>query len=176
MRFGRCVFLWSQTFIVVQKRHHTKLFANNHTDRNNTYSSENILSGTDVYTKIDHPTEFDFYLCSHAGIQGVHPCDKRRHITEYKKMFPAIDFSLIESDDDILWKPDIREKNEEVAARGLKFLECFANCELRSVVIIDRGMIGSNESSTNFPDKIPHGLDLPSDVADEKNAANDLTK
>ncbi|XP_058723934.1 phosphoglycerate mutase-like protein 1 isoform X2 [Vicia villosa] len=123
MRFGRCVFLWSQTFIVVQKRHHTKLFANNHTDRNNTYSSENILSGTDVYTKIDHPTEFDFYLCSHAGIQGVHPCDKRRHITEYKKMFPAIDFSLIESDDDILWKPDIREKNEEVAARGLKFLE-----------------------------------------------------
>ncbi|CAI8599918.1 unnamed protein product [Vicia faba] len=147
---------------------------------------------------------------------GVHPCDKRRDITEYKNMFPAIDFSLVESDDDILWKPDIREKNEEVAARGLKFLEwlwtrkekeiavvthsgflfhtlsafgndchpnvkseiCthFANCELRSVVIIDRGMIGSNESSTNYPGKIPDGLDLPSDVVDEKHSANEPTK
>jgi len=25
--------------------------------------------GTVVDTKICHPTEFDFYLCSHAGIQ-----------------------------------------------------------------------------------------------------------
>ncbi|MCI17105.1 hypothetical protein A2U01_0038252, partial [Trifolium medium] len=54
---------------------------------------------------------------------GVHPCDKRRSITEYQNMFPAIDFSLIEHDEDILWKPDIREENEEVAARGLKFLD-----------------------------------------------------
>jgi len=29
----------------------------------------NCLSGTVVDTKICHPTEFDFYLCSHAGIQ-----------------------------------------------------------------------------------------------------------
>jgi hypothetical protein len=32
-------------------------------------------------------------------------------------------FVQLESDDDILWKPDIREKNEEVAARGLNFLK-----------------------------------------------------
>ncbi|XP_061351382.1 phosphoglycerate mutase-like protein 1 isoform X3 [Gastrolobium bilobum] len=147
---------------------------------------------------------------------GVHPCDKRRSITEYKKMFPAINFSLIENDEDILWKPDTREENEEVAARGLKFLEwlwtrkekeiavvshsgflfhtlsafgndchptvkseiCthFANCELRSVVIVDRSMIGSDESSTNYPGKIPHGLDLPSDVADEKLPGNGHAK
>ncbi|ONM19132.1 Phosphoglycerate mutase-like protein [Zea mays] len=25
---------------------------------------------------------------------GVHPCDKRRSITEYRPLFPAIDFSL----------------------------------------------------------------------------------
>ncbi|WJX42105.1 hypothetical protein P8452_29376 [Trifolium repens] len=146
---------------------------------------------------------------------GVHPCDKRRSITEYKNMFPAIDFSLIEHDEDILWKPDIREENEEVAARGLKFLEWLwtrkekeiavvshsgflfhtlssfgndchpnvkneicthlANGELRSVVIIDRGMIGSDEPSTNYPGKIPDGLDLPSDVADEKLSENGPT-
>jgi hypothetical protein len=27
-------------------------------------------------------------------MQGVHPCDKRRSITEYHALFPAIDFSL----------------------------------------------------------------------------------
>lgn len=55
------------TFIVVQKRHHTRLFpADNQTDR-----SGNIQPGTVVDTKICHPTEFDFYLNSHAGIQGT---------------------------------------------------------------------------------------------------------
>ncbi|KAH7842876.1 hypothetical protein Vadar_010056 [Vaccinium darrowii] len=60
------------TFIVVQKRHHTRLFPNNHRDRSSTdKKSGNILPGTVVDSKICHPTEFDFYLCSHAGIQGT---------------------------------------------------------------------------------------------------------
>ncbi|CAN1754430.1 Protein argonaute 1 [Linum perenne] len=59
------------TFVVVQKRHHTRLFADNHNDRNSTDRSGNILPGTVVDSKICHPTEFDFYLCSHAGIQGT---------------------------------------------------------------------------------------------------------
>lgn len=59
------------TFIVVQKRHHTRLFPNNHKDRSSTDKSGNILPGTVVDSKICHPTEFDFYLCSHAGIQGT---------------------------------------------------------------------------------------------------------
>ena len=28
-----------------------------------------VLAGTTVDVGICHPTEFDFYLCSHAGIQ-----------------------------------------------------------------------------------------------------------
>ncbi|KAF5469288.1 hypothetical protein F2P56_013372 [Juglans regia] len=59
------------TFVVVQKRHHTRLFANNHHDHNSVDKSGNILPGTVVDSKICHPTEFDFYLCSHAGIQGT---------------------------------------------------------------------------------------------------------
>ncbi|KAF6146405.1 hypothetical protein GIB67_001507 [Kingdonia uniflora] len=51
------------TFVVVQKRHHTRLFT---ADRNS-----DRKSGTVVDTMICHPTEFDFYLCSHAGIQGT---------------------------------------------------------------------------------------------------------
>ncbi|KAL5729468.1 Protein argonaute PNH1 [Ranunculus cassubicifolius] len=59
------------TFVVVQKRHHTRLFANNHKDRSSVDKSGNILPGTVVDTKICHPAEFDFFLCSHAGIQGT---------------------------------------------------------------------------------------------------------
>ncbi|KAL6566896.1 argonaute 5 [Orobanche minor] len=59
------------TFVVVQKRHHTRLFPSNHGDRRTTDRSGNILPGTVVDTKICHPHEFDFYLCSHAGIQGT---------------------------------------------------------------------------------------------------------
>ncbi|KAE9597106.1 putative histidine phosphatase superfamily [Lupinus albus] len=139
---------------------------------------------------------------------GVHPCDRRRSISESQFLFPAVDFSLIDSDEDDLWKENIRETKEELAARGLKFLnwlwtrkekeiaivthsgflfhtlhkfgnDChplvkkeiskhFANCELRSMVIFDRSMTGTEASTTNFPGKIPSGLDLPSDVADEK--------
>jgi hypothetical protein len=32
-----------------------------------------VLTGTVVDTKICHPSEFDFYLCSHAGIQVHYP-------------------------------------------------------------------------------------------------------
>ncbi|KAM0902733.1 hypothetical protein ACQ4PT_019040 [Festuca glaucescens] len=59
------------TFVIVQKRHHTKLFADNHNDRSSIDKSGNILPGTVVDSKICHPTQFDFYLCSHAGIQGT---------------------------------------------------------------------------------------------------------
>lgn len=139
---------------------------------------------------------------------GVHPCDKRRSVSEYSPLFPAIDFSLIENDEDVLWQADVREANEEVAVRGMKFInwlwsreekeiaivthsgflfhtlskfgnDChpsvkdeiskhFANCELRSMVLVDRSMLGSSPSTTNYPGKIPSGLDLPSDLANEK--------
>lgn len=56
------------TFVVVQKRHHTRFFP---VDSRMTDRSGNILPGTVVDTKICHPSEFDFYLCSHAGIQGT---------------------------------------------------------------------------------------------------------
>nr|AFK36444.1 unknown [Lotus japonicus] len=137
---------------------------------------------------------------------GVHPCDRRRSVSEYQFLFPAVDFSLIESDEDVWWEADVRETKEELAARGQKFMnwlwtreekeiaivthsgflshtlnaitnDCplmkkeiskhFANCELRSMVIVDRGMIGSETSTTNYPGKMPSGPDLPSEVADE---------
>ncbi|KAF7005953.1 hypothetical protein CFC21_021033 [Triticum aestivum] len=136
--------------------------------------------------------------------------DKRSSITRYRTLFPAIDFSLIENDEDVLWGPDIVEANESVAARGMNFFdwlwtreekeiavvthcgflyhtlnmygkEChpavaeelgkvFANCELRSMVLVDRSKLGLDTSTYNFAGKIPAGLDMPSDVAEKKQA------
>ncbi|KAM7267366.1 hypothetical protein ACFE04_009532 [Oxalis oulophora] len=59
------------TFIVVQKRHHTRFFPADHNDNSSKDKSGNILPGTVVDTSICHPIEFDFYLNSHAGIQGT---------------------------------------------------------------------------------------------------------
>lgn len=139
---------------------------------------------------------------------GVHPCDKRRAISEYQKLFPAVDFSLIENNEDTLWKPDVREANEEVAVRGINFIDwlwtrketeiavvthsgflfhtlqkigkdfhplikdeiCkhFGNCELRSMIIFDRSLIGLRTNSTNFPGKTLGGPDLPSGIAHDR--------
>ncbi|XP_038052098.1 protein argonaute-2-like isoform X1 [Patiria miniata] len=57
------------TFIAVQKRHHTRLFCADKKEQIG--KSGNIPAGTTVDTGITHPNEFDFYLCSHAGIQGT---------------------------------------------------------------------------------------------------------
>ncbi|XP_026435609.1 phosphoglycerate mutase-like protein 1 [Papaver somniferum] len=110
---------------------------------------------------------------------GVYYCNRRRATSEYRTIFPAIDFSLIENEEDVLWKADARESYESLAVRGMQFIDwlwtrkekeiavvthsCFlfhtlgahgkdyqptvqqemctrfANCELRSVVIADRG-------------------------------------
>ncbi|KRZ04635.1 Protein argonaute-2 [Trichinella zimbabwensis] len=57
------------TYVAVQKRHHTRLFCAEKRDMQG--KSGNIPAGTAVDSGITHPQEFDFYLCSHAGIQGT---------------------------------------------------------------------------------------------------------
>jgi eukaryotic translation initiation factor 2C len=56
------------TFIVVKKRHHIRFFPDQGTP---TDRSGNVLPGTVVDNDIVHPTDFDFYMMSHAGIQGT---------------------------------------------------------------------------------------------------------
>lgn len=61
------------TFIVVQKRHHTRLFLDERDliSTRNSFPDENIPPGTIVDSVITHPREFDFYLCSHWGVKGT---------------------------------------------------------------------------------------------------------
>ncbi|XP_039049881.1 phosphoglycerate mutase-like protein [Hibiscus syriacus] len=150
-------------------------------------------------SSLNCPPFVAFELC--REILRGHPCDRRRSISEYQSFFPAIDFSLIESDNDVLWVADTPEKEEDVVARGMQFLnwlwtrnekeiavvshggllyhtlsafghDChpsmktelcneFSNCELLSVVLVDRSMMGTDPATTNYPGKIPSGLDLP---------------
>ncbi|XP_041986961.1 protein argonaute-2-like isoform X2 [Aricia agestis] len=49
-------------FLLVQKRHHTRLFTTRH---------ENVEPGTVVDTDIVHQTELNFYLVSHQAIKGT---------------------------------------------------------------------------------------------------------
>ena len=61
------------TFIVVQKRHHTRFFPKSKMDE--VGRGKNVPPGTMVDRTITHPSQFDFYLCSHIAIQGTsRPC------------------------------------------------------------------------------------------------------
>lgn len=51
------------TLVVAQKRHHTRLFPES--------GPANVPPGTVVDTVIVHPSDFDFYLCSHFGGLGT---------------------------------------------------------------------------------------------------------
>jgi len=54
---------------------------------------------------------------------GVHWCDKRRPASNQMMEFPQIDFSLLESEEDPLFRDDRRESKVELGERIYKFLE-----------------------------------------------------
>ncbi|XP_044475630.1 phosphoglycerate mutase-like protein 1 [Mangifera indica] len=71
---------------------------------------------------------------------GLEPCNRRRSINEYQTLFPTIDFQLIESEDDILWKADVRESYEEVAERGMKFLKWLWTRQEKEIAVVSHGI------------------------------------
>ncbi|KAG8903832.1 hypothetical protein FRB99_002683 [Tulasnella sp. 403] len=56
------------TFVIVGKRHHTRLFPESSTQADRT---GNCLAGTVIDQGITSPTEFDYFLQSHAGLLGT---------------------------------------------------------------------------------------------------------
>eukprot|EP00891_Asterochloris_glomerata_P003056 jgi/Astpho2/3056/e_gw1.00051.123.1_t len=54
---------------------------------------------------------------------GRHPCDKRSRTSHYQQQFPAVDFSLVDTEEDVLWTPDVREAPEEIKQRGMQFIQ-----------------------------------------------------
>lgn len=134
---------------------------------------------------------------------GLHPCDKRNPLRQIRTLFPGVDFSGVESEEDVLWKADVRETDDEVRARARAFVQwllkrkekelavvshgsflyllmgffgddcssvirhelhgIWANCEMRTVVLVDRKAEGESTSSrADWPGGIPEGKDAPS--------------
>ena len=57
---------------------------------------------------------------------GVHTCDQRRSIDDIKFDFPSVDYSLIESNDDVLWTAETRESTANQSRRGHALLQWIA--------------------------------------------------
>ncbi|KRX25428.1 putative protein tag-76 [Trichinella nelsoni] len=57
------------TFIVVQKRHHARFFCCDEAAARG--RGKNIPAGTVIDRVVTSPNEYDFFLCSHHGIQGT---------------------------------------------------------------------------------------------------------
>ncbi|CAI0464114.1 unnamed protein product [Linum tenue] len=98
---------------------------------------------------VNYPPILAYELCRER--LGLHPCDKRRTVTEYRSLYPDVDFSLIESDVDVMWTPDVRETFEEVAARGLKFMSWLWTRPEKEIAIVchDRFLQYTLEALTN---------------------------
>lgn len=56
------------TFIILQKRHHTRFFPLNEDDGD---ISGNVRAGTVIDSDVTHARNYDFYLYSHNGIKGT---------------------------------------------------------------------------------------------------------
>ncbi len=79
------------TFIIVTKRHNTRFFPTSSRDAD---KSGNLLPGILVDKEITHPTDFHFFLLSHAGLLGTsRPTQYTVIHDEYK--FQANDLQLL---------------------------------------------------------------------------------
>uniref|UniRef100_A0A2P2MJN7 Phosphoglycerate mutase-like protein 1 n=1 Tax=Rhizophora mucronata TaxID=61149 RepID=A0A2P2MJN7_RHIMU len=90
-------------------------------------------SGRAAISSLNSPQFIAVELCREHF--GVHPCDKRQNISDYQFLFPAVDFSLIETDEDTLWKANVRETAEELTARGLKFMNWLVFAQIYGTLI-----------------------------------------
>jgi len=57
---------------------------------------------------------------------GVHVCDKRRPKSRQEAEFPMVDFSLLETEEDVIFRNDRRESKAEVGERVYAFMEWLA--------------------------------------------------
>ncbi|OMP06685.1 Histidine phosphatase superfamily, clade-1 [Corchorus capsularis] len=72
---------------------------------------------------------------------GVRPCDMRRRVSECQALFPCIDFSMMDGEDDSMWNPDVREPEEEISARMSQFMKWLWTRPEQEIAIVSHGII-----------------------------------
>ncbi|XWS09662.1 hypothetical protein CRYUN_Cryun39dG0008500 [Craigia yunnanensis] len=75
---------------------------------------------------------------------GVRPCDMRRKVSDCQSLFPSIDFSMMDGEDDNLWNPETRESGEELATRGTKLLKWLWTRPEKEIVVVSHGLVLQN--------------------------------
>ncbi|KAL2244547.1 protein argonaute 2 isoform X1 [Sesamum indicum] len=138
------------TLIVAQKRHQTRLFLENAGDGSPT---GNVPPGTVVDTKIVHPFEFDFYLCSHYGRIGTSKAvhyivlwDENSFMSDQlQKLIYNLCFTFARSTRPVSLVPPVYYA-DLVAYRGRIFQEVAKEFQSRSVPSSMR----SSSSTSNF--------------------------
>uniref|UniRef100_A0A7S0DVM4 Phosphoglycerate mutase n=1 Tax=Hanusia phi TaxID=3032 RepID=A0A7S0DVM4_9CRYP len=73
--------------------------------------------------------------CREGMTCGVHPCNRRRTISEIKSEYPQFDFSSITSNEDDIWRHDKAETQQDLNHRVALFLEWLETLEAKHVLI-----------------------------------------
>ena len=81
-----------------------------------------LQTGMLAFQELDESVPFIAHECVREET-GVHLCDKRRPTSQQAKEFPRIDFSELETEEDVMFDANVRETKLEVANRIYKFLE-----------------------------------------------------
>ena len=68
--------------------------------------------------------------------QGIEICNKRRNRIELKEKFKKVDFSLLDSDSDQMWREDRYEKIEELKERIKEFKQFIMNENYNNIAIV----------------------------------------
>jgi broad specificity phosphatase PhoE len=68
---------------------------------------------------------------------GPGACDGRRSRSQAAEAFPAVDFSLIQDDEDKLWRANVAESEASVVERGRQFLQYVASLpDVKNIAIV----------------------------------------
>ena len=72
---------------------------------------------------------------------GPSPCDKRRPRSRAASAFPAVDFSLIDPDEDALWVAGKIETEASVGQRGRQFLQYLMSRPESNVAVVSHSAL-----------------------------------
>ncbi|KAF8110048.1 hypothetical protein N665_0088s0060 [Sinapis alba] len=102
------------------------------------FRGQEDLNQSHIFPKVNNsPPIVALEICRER--MGLFPCDKRESIGTYRTYFPDIDFTMIESDEDVIWQAE-REDLEEVSARGLHFLKWLWERPEKDIAVVSHGV------------------------------------
>jgi broad specificity phosphatase PhoE len=68
---------------------------------------------------------------------GLHPCDRRKPVSQHKVNFPHINYDLVEHDiDPLYYKYDGREDADNVTKRAFEFFEFLSTREEKEIIVV----------------------------------------